>query len=719
MNEINNAFLTKRDQLPERQIPLWVEITALLIPLGLALFLRLWNLGDIPPGLHFDEAIDLKIGLDVANGARPMYVTEGWGREGLYYYLVALVLQFVPYNPDALRVSAVICGIGVLVTAYFLGRIWHSRLTAWFTVTWLSFTFWPLSASRFGVRNISLAFMLGLVVWVLWRTWRSRKYLWQHFAIAGLLMGLTMYTYQPARFTPFIFMAFALYLVLFHRDSHWSNGRLWLIWLATFMMITLPLIIILNLNGSIETEQRAFTIEPITQLLDGNAQPILTNTLATLKVFTIRGDPLKSYNVPDRPIFVPSWTGLFFYIGLVLALRRWKQPVFAFVLLWLFFTLLPTVITISAPNFNRMVAAQVPIMFLAAFPMAELIHWVEAHQKKWGIVLALFLIGVAFSSVAIATWHDYFDVWPNVYAKVHTLNREISAVANYLEHNPDRRPAVISSRDIADEDPYIVSVSMDREEFAVRWVDTSQAIAIPVGVNEARLIVTNDRWIDNTLLILSGISSEPIYHEPEFTVFLLRNGDWAVADKTPLLYLAPDVTIPTGETAKRLNWPYPYEFCDCLLNETGDGNLMLTGFSVGEISHLGENLEVITTWQPLEDSNFVSLAMFVHLLNDAGEIMAQYDGLGYPPHTWRIGDRFVQIARLPLSVDLLSGEYWLQLGLYERETGERWFLLNSNDIPVADRVLIGPLLLDGEGALHLEQKIEIESPVNAQDSDKP
>lgn len=686
----------------ERKIPLWVEITVFLILFGAALFLRLWHLGDVPPGLHFDEAIDLKIGLDVANGARPLYVAEGWGREGLYYYLVAFVLQFVPYNPVALRVAAVICSLGVLVAGYLLVRIWHGRLTAWLTVAWLSFTYWPLSVSRFGVRHISLAFMLALAAWVLWRTSQKQANRWQHIALAGFLMGLTMYTYQPARFTPFIFVAFALYLVLFHRNSQWSNRRFWFIWFAAFLLTTLPLIIVLALNGSLETEQRAFTIEPVTQLLEGNVQPVLTNTLATLKVFTISGDPLKSYNIPGRPIFVPSWLGLFFYAGLILALWRWRQPVFAFVLLWLFFTLLPTIVTISAPNFNRMIAAQLPIMFLAAVPMAELIRWVKARRERWGIVLGLLLIGVSFSLVATATWRDYFDAWPNEYADVHTLNREVSAVADYLEHNPDGRAVVISSRDFADEDPYIVSVSMDREEFAIRWIDTGQAIALPVGVDEARLIVTADRWVDEELAALTGISGEFVYQEPEFSVFTLRSGDWTVADNTPLLYLTPDVILPTEETAKALDWPYPYTFCDCLLGETDNGNLMLTGLSIGESWQSGENLEMITTWQPLEDNNFVSLALFVHLLNDAGEIVSQYDGLGYPPHTWREGDRFIQMARLPLGTEPASGGYWLQFGLYERESGKRWLLLDKNGRSVADRVLIGPLYLDGEGTLRLE-----------------
>ena len=67
-----------------------------------------------------------------------------------------------------------------------------------------------------------------------------------------------------------------------------------------------------------------------------------------------------------------------------------------------------------------------------------------------------------------------------------------------VEHRADGRPVVISSRDIEDEDPYIVSVSLDRA-IDRRWVDSSQALALPAGAAEAWLIVTADRWVDPLL----------------------------------------------------------------------------------------------------------------------------------------------------------------------------------------------------------------------------
>ncbi len=279
-------------------------------------------------------------------GARPIYVAEGWGREALYYYLVAPLLRLIDYNPLALRATAMLCGMGVLLAAYGLARRLHGQTAAWLTTAWLAVAMWPVWAARFGVRHISLALLLGLAAWAFWWAFQRirndelgiRKYL--PFALAGILLGLTAYTYQPARFVPLLFGGFALYLLLFHRrpateNRQWHNRRGWLVWGVTAALVALPLIVIVARVTPIETGERAFSIEPLTELLAGNPRPVLENAVAVAGVFTVRGDPLKSYNLPERPLFVPRWTGLFFYAGLALAVWRWRRPAYAFVLLWL------------------------------------------------------------------------------------------------------------------------------------------------------------------------------------------------------------------------------------------------------------------------------------------------------------------------------------------------------------------------------------------------
>ena len=124
----------------------------------------------------------------------------------------------------------------------------------------------------------------------------------------------------------------------------------------------------------------------------------------------------------------------------------------------------------------------------------EVIDWAAA-RRRWAGAGAAALVVVALGLTAAATARDLFRVWPEQFADAHPLNREIAAVADFLEHRANGRPVVISSRDIEDEDPYIVSVSLDRA-IDRRWVDSSQALALPAGADEAWLIVTAGRWVD-------------------------------------------------------------------------------------------------------------------------------------------------------------------------------------------------------------------------------
>jgi len=688
----------------------------LILPIILlvALAFRIWRLVDFPPGFHFDEAIDLKIALDVLHGARPIYVAEGWGREALYYYLVAPMLRLIDYNPLALRATAVLCGLGVLVAAHGLARRLHGQLAAWLTTAWLAVAMWPVWAARFGVRHISLALLLGLAVWAFWWAFGRirneelgiRKFL--PFALAGLLLGLTAYTYQPARFVPLLFGGFAVYLWLFHRrptaeNRLWHNRRGWLVWGLTAAVVALPLAVLLTQVTPVETGERAFSIEPLTELLAGNPRPVLANAVAVAGVFTVRGDPLKSYNLPDRPLFVPRWTGLFFYAGLALAVWRWRRPAYAFVLLWLVVGLLPTVVTISAPNFNRMVAAQFPIFFLAGLGAAEFVQWAAAWGKpsrqpsptgrggdapspsgrglgRGAAVVAALIVVAALGSTAYATARDLFRVWPEQFADAHPLNREIAAVADFLEHRADGRPVVISSRDIEDEDPYVVSVSLDRA-IDRRWVDSSQALALPVGVEEAWLIVTADRWIDPLLADVVSLSageqgSGGAGENKMFSLHLLTAVNWPTLP-TPSLSLPPESSFAPS---------YPIAFCACDPGAAAEPALWLTGVEAGA-ARPGEELTLLTSWQT-GPARFLSLALFVHLLDAAGNIVAQDDGLGYPPHTWQPGDRFLQLARLPLPPDLPPGDYTLQFGFYDRATGARWPVLNAEGQPAGDRLLL-------------------------------
>jgi carotenoid cleavage dioxygenase-like enzyme len=75
-------------------------------------------------------------------------------------------------------------------------------------------------------------------------------------------------------------------------------------------------------------------------LAAGRPTTALQTTLATLGMFTWRGDPQWQYNVANRPVFDPAGAVLFL-AGVALTMWRWRQPSSSFALLWLAMGLAP------------------------------------------------------------------------------------------------------------------------------------------------------------------------------------------------------------------------------------------------------------------------------------------------------------------------------------------------------------------------------------------
>lgn len=666
-----------------------MEWLGLCLIIAMALFFRLWRLAAVPPGLHYDEAIDLRQAFRILAGEHFLYATEGWGREAMFYYGVAGVLTFIGSNLLALRVTAVLFSLGSLLAAFFFARRWFGPLVAWLTAVWLAINYWPVSTARVGVRNITLPFAFGLAVWAFAWAWdkQTEGTVWQNrarYAFAGMLLGLSLYTYQPARFLPFLFVGFLGYLFLWHRPLFQAQWPAFGLFFVAMVVTAVPLALTILTSPPAEAD-RAWTIEPLTQLLAGHPQLALENGLATLKMFTFHGDPLVAYNVPGRPVFVPAWASLFFYAGLAIALWRWRQPRYAFLLLWLPVALLPTILTTSAPHFNRTITAQTAVFLLAALPVEFFVQFLATQAPTGVALLPIAVAGLALTQTAQATWHDYFVTWPAEPLLNVQYNTYLTAIGTYLQNTPNAGPVVINSRNIEDADPYILAQLLDRQDLTIRWVDTGQALAMPGGQTHARLIVAGERWVDAHLVNLVNLTA-PQVSNANFSLYDLDWAEWPQSSPLPLFYLPEGAPWPAQPAQEALPLSLPINFGD---------DVQLEGLVLPQTTFQpGETLTFLSSWQVIREGRPIPLALFTHLLDSHEQVMAQYDGLGYPPQSWYAGDHFVQLHQLVLDMDVAPGDYWLQMGLYNRNDGRRWSILPTPDTALpGDRLLIGPITI--------------------------
>ena len=214
---------------------LYTQCVLPIFVLLVAIFLRVHHLDDIPRGLTPDEAWNGVDALRILDGERPIFLTANFGREALFIYLQAISIAVFGQTSLALRAVSAIIGILTVGAAYILVRRMFSARLALLTSGWLTISLWHVIFSRTGLRSVSLPLFLAVGFYCLWRGLEGvsaqldarqasslttaigpRPAIW--FALGGIIIGLSLYTYSVARFAPFVILALALYLAILHRQ---------------------------------------------------------------------------------------------------------------------------------------------------------------------------------------------------------------------------------------------------------------------------------------------------------------------------------------------------------------------------------------------------------------------------------------------------------------------------------------------------------------------
>lgn len=630
----------------------WIAFVAVVV---LAALFRFYALDSIPPGLHYDEAIDAHLAQDIRAGARPVYFEQGWGREPLYHYLVALAMNWA--SPAiALRFTSAVLGTLFVALAFLLLRELYDWRVAAIAGAWLACSLWVMSVSRLGVRDVAVQ---PLAVGAMLAMQRARcKRQEAMMAAGGALLGLSLYTYQASRAMPLLTVLFIVYLAVLRREQLARQWRGFVVLVVVAAVIAAPLVVYLATHPGAESG-RSFQGEPIQQLLRGQPGPMLDHALATLKMFSFYGDPQPLYNVPGRPALT-LLASIAFYVGLILAVIRFKRSQYAFILLWLVTALVPALVTYPAPHFPRTLLAQLPVAALIAIAVVALGDRLQSWPVRSMVMPALALAVVG--QTALQTWDDYFGTWAHLPQVRFQYNAGPAAAARYLDTSSDSDPVVLAGLFVDDSDPYNMAVMLRRRDLDLRWFDASSALPVPAGARSMRLILYDFTPVDEVIHTRYLAGAPRLAQEPDtFSVYRL------------------DADALRGDLERaQSDAPLPVSF--------GDVSLLSADISTRQIAP-GQTLTLVTRWRVTQPGTPQPVAIFAHLVGAGDQIVAQDDRLGYPHHGWQAGDVFVQVHRLAAPVQASPGAHQLRLGLYFRDTGARW--------PVAggDSVLLEPTIM--------------------------
>ncbi len=685
---------------------------AILILLGT--FLRIFQLTEIPPGLHYDIASNALLTQRIAfDGWRPIFIGAFTGKEVLFFYWSALWFRLLGPSVFAMRLAAASLGILALPVTYFAVRsvFRHEKQSgslAFGATIFLAFSFMHVVWSRFGLRVIIQPVVLALAIGFLFRGLRTGSR--TTFVLAGVFTGLAAHTYLAARLYPIpVVIALSTFILLklkvedrrspsppvtsiptqfarywAGRGGGWTGklalctppstfripqsqiSNLWSFVVAAFL-IAAPLLAFFLVNP----DSFLVRIEQVAPR-PGETGLLWQGLTGALGMLFVAGDPYIRYNLPGRPIF-DLLTGALFLLGLGISIRRllmaeqrprtptaWAAEIL--LLVWIPVFLMPTALAVHE-IFPSNIRAIGLIPFVFVFPARGLIaciRWLQQRNvpRSWASRGLLALVGLLAFLIA---FNDYFFRWAQLPGQFAANEGELAAAAGYLDKSDLENTSVYMSSEHY-RHPTLAFLSEQYEQ--IRWFTGGQALAIPAEGAALYLFPQS-----------APLPSEWTALWSDSDIFTYSDDYGQIAFESYRFDAGSAVPLPTFQDAYA-NFGYFAELTGLrtVAAQAGAPLLVDLRFSVLNLPPQGDYrvvADLVDVWGFHWSQGF----------NDS-----------YLSEQWQIGDIF--IVRVPVEVvaGTPPGDYTLAVTLWAANSGENLPALDSTG-RVAAAATVGPIEL--------------------------
>lgn len=431
----------------------WTKLATWVLPVALtaaALFLRLYRLHELAPGIASDEGYDALRALEVLQGSHALVFGD---REGLGIYAMALSIDFLGRTPLALRLPTALASVSTVFVIFWLGHLlfgwdesgrekrWRGLVVGGIAAGLLAISLGQTILGRTSYRSSFLPLFLALCLAWLWWGWTRRR--WWGIALAGACAGVLPYTYSPARFIPFLFLFFGISFLVPIRSATWSRIRAELPGAAIFTgvagLVAAPIIYHYIRNPAIFLNSRIQSLF----IFGGDQDASVVSQAGSLAANVSEHVSALSFRVMagccspfDHSVTLNMWEAFFFWLGVGTAVRQWKRrPAYRLLLLWVGLLLLPAFLA-EGGSTMRMVGAVPAIYLLVASGMWEMFQWTASRMpvgtNRWAFVcsgvisLAIVVQGTvnyqAYFREGMTDHYFRYDViWPRFAQKLNAL----------------------------------------------------------------------------------------------------------------------------------------------------------------------------------------------------------------------------------------------------------------------------------------------------------
>jgi hypothetical protein len=662
------------------------KILLLVFVTILAAFLRLYRIDTVPPGDGHDPALYGVDALAILEGERPIFLESNFGREALYSYLVAACFLVLGPGTLAIHVTSAIVGI-LTVPAVFLAAealfatdedSLLSRYGGLLSALVMAISYWHLNWSRYGVRAILIPLFAALVVYSLWRGFRTGSR-WA-FAGCGFFLGASMYTYQAARLLPLLVLVGYGAVVKSRRSLTKADALNLGIVVAISMVVFAPLgyYFVAHPGSFGGRVGQAFVLSQASETA-GRAQALLDQAIRLLLMFGIRGEREAFSTIPQRPLLNP-FLALAFCLGIIICLRRLRKPSFLLVIAWLALMSVPGMLAYGS-RAKRTIGALPAVAMLIAIGLLVPCDAIRRRMRLRAgavpriayLVATLIVVGGLVYSGGV-TYRDYFLIWAKNPALFVHFEVGLSEIGRYVgQLPPDERvyvtPAVVNH-------PSIVLHSGLRQD--VKGYNGRACIVLPAATSSSTTYVVIPSQDKNSLSSLA-------HYYPQGAI--VAEGPLHYNQSYFLAYQIPANSLARIEPAYRRT-------------VTWDDRIQLLGYDLDKpLYHPGEAIQLTLYYRRVGEIE-ANYTVFTHLWGPdnpatGGPVWGQDDSepcrRSYPTSLWDMTEIVVDAFSIPIAADAPAGDYNLAMGFYHWQTLERLPIADATTEVSANAAILGPV----------------------------
>ncbi len=366
---------------------------------------RLWEFGDLPPGLNQDEAsigVDafslFHFGMDRNGLTYPVHlISWGSGQNALYAYLLWPFMIF-GLSPVTVRLPMLLTGLLTLPLLYFAAKSIAGRNFALISMFLLAISPWHIMLSRWGLESNVLPFIFLASFAALIRSRANNA----KFVLGCLGLAACLYAYGTAYAAVPIFLALAVPILLIFkrvRPKHLVIG------LTVFGVLAVPIGLFLIVNTlhwdtlhlgpiSVPRLPAQARYETMSVFFNENAVATLIDNLRAMFNLLLKQsdgliwNTLKPYGYFYAITFPLAALGAVLLIpwrGAKNAAERWL------LLVWLIAALV--IGCLESVNINRLNLVFIPLLLC----MAVVVNWLLDHFRL-GFIVAICVLCIGFAA---------------------------------------------------------------------------------------------------------------------------------------------------------------------------------------------------------------------------------------------------------------------------------------------------------------------------------